>query len=122
MNTDATAAFAKGLRGRLIQPTDADYDDARALYNCMIDKRPALIARVANVADIIAAVNFARDEGLLLAVRGGGHNGPGLWRPSSAACRRRSSTGWARCRFLPCRPFSIPSSRKGCSGTGRVTS
>ncbi len=78
MNTDATAAFAKGLRGLLIQPSDAGYDAARALYNGMIDKRPALIARVANVADIIAAVNFAREEGLLLAVRGGGHNGPGL--------------------------------------------
>src|SRR5688500_490565 len=78
MTNDATAAFAKGLRGRLIQPGDADYDAARALYNGMIDKRPALIARVANVADVIAAVNLAREEGLLLAVRGGGHNGPGL--------------------------------------------
>ena len=78
MTNDATAAFAKGLRGRLIQPGDADYDAARALYNGMIDKRPALIARVANVADVIAAVNVAREEGLLLAVRGGGHNGPGL--------------------------------------------
>ena len=78
MTNDATAALAKGLRGRLIQPADADYDAARALYNGMIDKRPAFIARVANVADVIAAVNVAREEGLLLAVRGGGHNGPGL--------------------------------------------
>ncbi len=78
MNTETIAAFAKSLRGRLIQPADADYDTARALYNGMIDKRPALIARCADVADVIAAVNFARNEGMLLAIRGGGHNGPGL--------------------------------------------
>src|SRR5678816_4452412 len=78
MNDNATTAFERGLRGRLIRPSDADYDAARALYNGMIDKRPALIARCANVADVISAVNFARTEGLLLAIRGGGHNGPGL--------------------------------------------
>ena len=77
--TDQTfASFQQRLRGRLIQPTDADYDAARALYNGMIDKRPRLIARCADVADVITCVNFARDEGLLLAIRGGGHNGPGL--------------------------------------------
>ena len=54
------------------------YDEARALYNGMIDKRPLLIARCADVADVIAAVNFARENGLLIAIRGGGHNGPGL--------------------------------------------
>ena len=75
---DAIAAFAKSFRGRLIHPTDPDYDAARALYNGMIDKRPALIARCADVADVMAAVNLARNEGLLLAIRGGGHNGPGL--------------------------------------------
>ena len=78
MNDHAIAALAKSFRGRLIRPTDSDYDTARALYNGMIDKRPALIARCANVADVIAAVNVARDEGVLLAIRGGGHNGPGL--------------------------------------------
>jgi len=71
-------ALAAGFRGDLIGPKDAGYDEARALYNGMIDKRPALIARVADVADVIAAVNFARDNNLLLAIRGGGHNGPGL--------------------------------------------
>ena len=77
--TDQTiASFQQRLRGRLIQPGDTDYDAARALYNGMIDKRPRLIARAIDVADVIAAVNFARDEGLLLAIRGGGHNGPGL--------------------------------------------
>ena len=67
-----------GFRGRVIGPADADYDEARALYNGMIDKRPRLIARCTNVADVIAAVNAAREQKLLLAVRGGGHNGPGL--------------------------------------------
>jgi FAD/FMN-containing dehydrogenase len=66
------------LRGELIRPTDAAYDDARKLYNGMIDKRPLLIARCADVADVIAAINFGRDHDLLIAVRGGGHNGPGL--------------------------------------------
>jgi FAD/FMN-containing dehydrogenase len=66
------------LRGPVITPGDANYDDVRALYNGMIDKRPALIARCADVADVIAAVNFGRENGLLVAIRGGGHNGPGL--------------------------------------------
>jgi FAD/FMN-containing dehydrogenase len=78
MTDQAIATFERTLRGRLIRPTDADYDSTRALYNGMIDKRPRMIARCADVADVIAAVNFAREEGLLLAIRGGGHNGPGL--------------------------------------------
>ena len=76
--TDAIATFERNFRGRLIRPADADYDAARAVYNGMIDKRPRLIARCADVADVITAVNFAREEGLLLAIRGGGHNGAGL--------------------------------------------
>jgi len=68
----------QNFRGRQISPSDKDYDEARALYNGMIDKRPKLIARCANVADVITAVNYARDNKLLLAIRGGGHNGPGL--------------------------------------------
>jgi len=78
MNDSAIATFQQALRGRLVHPTDADYDAVRALYNGMIDKRPRLIARAVNAADVIAAVNFAREQGLLLAIRGGGHNGPGL--------------------------------------------
>lgn len=75
--TVATALKAH-FRGQLIQPGDAAYDQARAVYNGMIDKRPALIARCTDVADVIAAVNAARDSGMLLAVRGGAHNGAGL--------------------------------------------
>ena len=68
----------QGLHGRLIRAGDGDYDEARALYNGMIDKRPRIIARCADVADVISCVNFARAQGLLLAVHGGGHSGPGL--------------------------------------------
>jgi FAD/FMN-containing dehydrogenase len=70
--------FKTALRGQLIQPGDAKYESARRVYNGMIDKRPALIVRCHNAADVMLAVNFARDEQLLLAVRGGGHNGGGL--------------------------------------------
>ena len=66
------------LRGRLVQRADPDYDDARQLYNGMIDRRPLAIARCADVADVAAAVNFGRENGLRVAIRGGGHNGPGL--------------------------------------------
>jgi len=57
---------------------DEGYDDARSLYNGMIDKRPRLIARCADVADVMTAVHFGRDNNLLVAIRGGGHYGPGL--------------------------------------------
>ncbi|MES2731981.1 MAG: FAD-binding oxidoreductase [Bacteroidota bacterium] len=66
------------LRGKLIQSHDADYNTARKVYNGMIDKRPTLIAQCADEADVIASVNFARDNHMLVAIRGGGHNGGGL--------------------------------------------
>ena len=74
--TDASALekFKTDLRGELVRPGDASYDDARKVWNGMIDKRPALIARCAGVADVIHSVNFARPNNLLVAVRGGGHN------------------------------------------------
>src|SRR5438105_11085051 len=74
---DASALKAS-LRGELIQPNDEGYDAARKVYNGMIDKHPALIARCADVADIIAAVNFGRQNNLLVSIRGGGHNAGGL--------------------------------------------
>jgi hypothetical protein len=70
--------LATALRGDLIRPGDAGYDQARAVYNGMIDKYPAAIARVRDVADVIACVNFGREHGLDLAVRGGGHSAAGL--------------------------------------------
>ena len=66
------------LRGELILPGGAGYDAARKVYNAMIDKRPALIARCTDAADVIAAVTFAREKGVALAVRSGGHNAAGL--------------------------------------------
>jgi FAD/FMN-containing dehydrogenase len=73
-----TDEFRAAFRGELIEPGDAGYDDARAVYNGMIDRQPRLIARCVDTADVIAAVNLARDSGTLLAVRGGGHNAGGL--------------------------------------------
>ncbi|HEX5498905.1 MAG TPA: hypothetical protein VFX03_06755, partial [Thermomicrobiales bacterium] len=75
IDDSAIQALAAAMRGSLIRPDDPTYDEARRVYNAMIDKRPALIAQCVDVADVIAAVNFARDNGVLLAVRGGGHNG-----------------------------------------------
>lgn len=74
----AIEGFAAALQGQLILPDHPEYDEARRVHNGMIDKRPAMIARCVDVADVIAGVNFARENGLLLAVRGGSHNGPGL--------------------------------------------
>ena len=78
MNREDITAFGQGLRGVLIGRSHPDYDEARKLYNAMIDKKPLLIARCTDAADVIAAVNFARDRKLPVAVRGGGHNGPGF--------------------------------------------
>jgi FAD/FMN-containing dehydrogenase len=78
VSKNAIESLRTTLRGQLIQPADAAYDDARKLYNGMIERYPHLIARCADVADVIACVNFARDNELLLAVRGGAHNGGGL--------------------------------------------
>ena len=78
LDTAKIADLKVALRGQLIEATDPAYEEARALYNGMIDKRPLAIARCADVADVIAAVNFGRDNGLPIAIRGGGHNGPGL--------------------------------------------
>jgi FAD/FMN-containing dehydrogenase len=73
---DTTALEAR-VRGELIKPGDAQYDEARKVYNSMIDKRPALVVRCADVADVIAGVELARDSGLPIAVRSGAHNAAG---------------------------------------------
>jgi FAD/FMN-containing dehydrogenase len=76
--TTGADAFEAKLHGKLTRPSDPDYDEVRALYNGMIDRRPALIARVADVDDVVTAVNYGRESGLDIAIRGGGHNGAGL--------------------------------------------
>jgi len=68
------AAFAKTLQGELILPGDASYEQARRIWNALIDKHPGAIARCAKTADVVAAVNFGRENDILIAVRGGGHN------------------------------------------------
>jgi FAD/FMN-containing dehydrogenase len=78
LNEETVKKFQSSLRGKLIQPSEEDYDSARKVYNGMIDRRPLLIARCADVADIITAVNFARQNNVLVAIRGGGHNAGGL--------------------------------------------
>src|SRR5207244_8295530 len=79
MLTENSIADVKAtLRGRRIQPWDKDYDEARKVYNGMIHKKPRLIARGADVADVIRSVNFARENDVLLAIRSGGHNAGGL--------------------------------------------
>ena len=78
LSDDSVKEFKSNLRGSVIEPGDKGYDDARKVYNGMIHKRPRLIARCADVADVIRSVNFARDQDLLLAIRSGGHNAGGL--------------------------------------------
>ena len=70
--------LASTLKGRVVQRADADYDASRALYNGMIDKRPAAIAYCTDEADVAAALRYGVENGLRIAVRGGGHNGAGL--------------------------------------------
>jgi len=70
--------FRVSLRGELIQPSDKNYNEDRKVYNGMIDKRPALIAKCVDVADVVTAVNFGRENKMLVSVRGGGHNAGGL--------------------------------------------
>src|SRR5438445_4464647 len=78
LNENAIADFKANRRGQLIEPGDKDYDEASTVYNGMIHEKPRLIARGADVADVIRSVNFARENDVLLAIRSGGHNAGGL--------------------------------------------
>ena len=70
--------FAAQIRGELVLPQDSNYDETRKVYNGMISKYPGMFVKCVDVADVIYSVNFARENNLLVAVRGGGHNGGGL--------------------------------------------
>ncbi len=74
VDTAAVESFASNLRGQLLRPGDDGYDEARTIWNAMIDKHPALIACCADDADVVQSVNFARDNNLLVSIRGSGHN------------------------------------------------
>ena len=78
LTKETTASLRSNMRGEVIEASDAGYNEARKIYNRMIDRRPRMIARCADVADVIAAVNFGREHKLLIAIRGGGHNFAGL--------------------------------------------
>ena len=71
-------AFVSGLRGRVLHPSDKEYEPARRVYNASIERQPQLIVRCANAADVIRCVNFAGSEGLTIAVRCGGHSVAGF--------------------------------------------
>jgi len=132
--------FRTGLRGQLIQAGDPDYDDARRVYNGMIDKHTAFVVRCADVADVIASVNFAREQQLLLAIRGGGHNGPGFGTcdgglvidlapmhsvhvgPASATVRVEGGATWGDVNHAAA-PFglSVPNGLVSTTGVGGFT-
>jgi FAD/FMN-containing dehydrogenase len=78
LQEEAVRKFKESLRGELIGIGDAGYDDARSIWNAMIDRRPALIASCLGVADVVTCVNFAREHGITLSIKGGGHNISGL--------------------------------------------
>jgi FAD binding domain/Berberine and berberine like len=78
MQEEQLGKLSEKIRGRLITAQSGEFEVARKVYNEMIDRRPAAIVRCADVADVRAAVNFAREDGLTTAIRGGGHNGAGL--------------------------------------------
>jgi FAD/FMN-containing dehydrogenase len=77
-NDASVQAFLSSLRGNAVRPGDVNYETARKVYNGMIDRKPWMVVRCADVADVIHSVNFAREEGLSLAIRGGGHSVPGF--------------------------------------------
>ena len=78
MQPEAVTEFKGHLRGALIEPTDPRYEEERKVYNAMISRKPRLIAKCADVADVITAVHFGRQHDLRVSIRGGGHNAGGL--------------------------------------------
>ncbi|MGQ8335456.1 FAD-binding oxidoreductase [Sunxiuqinia sp. A32] len=78
LDSSSIDEFASGIRGAIVLPDDPTYDETRKVFNGMIDKRPGMFVKCVDVADVIYSVNFARENNLLVAVRGGGHNAGGL--------------------------------------------
>ncbi|MFE1440133.1 FAD-binding oxidoreductase [Streptomyces sp. NPDC058739] len=95
-NEAALEALREALRGPVLAPGDTGYDGARAIYNAMIDRRPAAIARCTDVGDVRAVLSFARETGTEPAVRGGGHSGPGLCLVDGGVTLDLSPMRWTR--------------------------
>jgi hypothetical protein len=102
-DVSAIEQFRNSLNGQLVLPEDTDFDEVRAIWNGMIDRRPSLIARCADAADVVTAVNFARDQGLSISVRCGGHSvagkslcDDGLVPSWEFSTPRRRNTAWPR--------------------------
>ena len=74
VDNEALKGFVEGVRGNVLRPDDPGYDDARAIWNGLIDRKPALIVQPTGAADVVDAVNFAREHDLLLSIKGGAHN------------------------------------------------
>jgi FAD/FMN-containing dehydrogenase len=74
LDAEALQGFVAGLRGAVLRPGDYGYDDARAIWNALIDRRPALIVQCTGAADVVDSINFAREQNLILSIMGGGHN------------------------------------------------
>ncbi|MXM63987.1 FAD-binding protein [Streptomyces sp. HUCO-GS316] len=89
-------SLREALRGPVLAPQDAGYDEARSVYNAMIDRRPAAIAQCVDAADVKATIAFAQDTGMELAVRGGGHSGPGLCLVDGGLVLDLSPMRWVR--------------------------
>jgi len=96
MESATLEAMRTELRGPVISPQDAGYDQARKVYNAMIDKRPAALVPCGDAGDVMAALAFVRDHGLELAVRGGGHSGPGLCLVNDGVTIDLSPMRWVR--------------------------
>ncbi|MDF9812793.1 FAD-binding oxidoreductase [Streptomyces sp. SPB162] len=96
MDASTLEAMRTALRGPVIGPQDPAYAQAREVYNAMVDTRPAAVVRCADAADVMAAVDFIRDQGLELAVRGGGHSGAGLCLVDDGVTVDLSPMRWVR--------------------------
>ena len=126
MHTDI-AGLRRGFTGQILLPDEDGYDQARRVWNAMVDRRPAVIARCAGTSDVAAAVRFGRGRGLEIGVRGGGHNIAGLAVPEGGLMIDLSLMGAVRvdpgrrragCRGAPCSArWTGPPSRRGLATT-----